>query len=180
MFERASQQPWGGSLKARCLIMLAAGLASCSGGSPTAVDMRRSPEPLVAAVLFTYRSPVPRGQPPPADPEIAGSSLGCVHHYSAMGGGYVLNGSWFPNTTFRNPEGDCHEGCAFVVAGVPVGTFQVVRVWDLNLCNVDPSIPPLSYRTIMANGVELTRVIDHPSGMRGAAFAVSVDGKVTP
>jgi len=148
---------------------------ACTRESPTVPS-----EPPAATVLFTYRSPVPLSPPPLTDPELRAAETGCVHHYAASGGVYVLQGSWSPEARFGDPAGDCHEGCTLVVTDVPVGVEQVVRMQDLNLCHVAPLDAPFAFRTLLANGVELTRVVDHPSGLRGAAFRVAGSGAVTP
>lgn len=149
--------------------------ASCGGGAPS----RPSPPP-VATVRITYRSHVPESPPPLTDPELLAAEAGCVHHYSAVGGVYVLEGSWSERARYRNPEGECHRGCTFEVPGVPVGVEHAARVLDLGLCHVAPFEEPFTLRTILANGVELTRIVDHPSGLRGVAFRVAADGAVTP
>ena len=146
-------------------------LASCGSSTPTQPD-----PPSVATVTFSYHSPVALGEPP-TDPE---NVTGCVHHYSAMGGSFVLSGSWSPDTLYRDVQGDCHQSCTFSISGVPTGREQVVRMWDLGMCNLNATAPPLSFVNITANGVALSRVVEHPSGMRGVAFTLEANGSVAP
>lgn len=146
-------------------------IASCGSSTPVQPEL-----PTVAMVTFSYHSPVAPGQPP-SDPE---NVTGCVHHYSAMGGSFVLSGSWSPDTLYRDFQGDCLQSCKFSIAGVPTDREHVVRMWDLGMCNVNATQPPLSFVNITADGVALSRVVDHPSGLRGVAFTLLADGSVTP
>jgi hypothetical protein len=158
----------------RFAVALVSGLASaaCDGTRPAAPEESAR----VAAVLFTYRSIVSLPPPVPPDP---GAVVGCVHHFSAVGGFYALQGSW-TSSTFRNPAGECATGCTVVVADVPTDSEHVVRMLDLGLCEVDPLRDPFAYHVLLANGVELTRVVAHASGLRGVAFTVAPDGTVRP
>jgi hypothetical protein len=162
----------GSSTGTLALLSVVSLVSACGGSAPETPGEL----PPLAAVLFTYRSVVP---PPPTPPPDPGAVVGCVHHFSAVGGFYVLEGSW-TSEHFRNPAGDCHDGCTLVVSDVPTDSEHVVRMIDLGLCEVDPTQDPFASHVLLANGVELTRIVDHPSGMRGAAFTVERDGTVRP
>jgi hypothetical protein len=63
---------------------------------------------------------------------------------------------------------------------VPIAVEHVVYVVDLAMCYVTTPASYVSYRRIFANGVELTRIVRHASGMEGVAFRVGRDGTVIP
>lgn len=133
------------------------------------------PAPTATTVTFRYVSPVPPGASP-ADPE---GVTGCAHHWAPVAGaGPTIRGSW--SETFHRPTSTSGEETRIVVPDVPVGPEHAVQVWDLGLCNVDPSREPVSFHTLFANGVALTRVVQHPSGLEGVAFTVAPDGTVAP
>jgi hypothetical protein len=144
--------------------------AACSSDNPTTV----SSGPTAVPVTFHYVSAVPVNLPAPSDPDYTG----CVHHYSAFGGSFVLEGSWAPNA--RYPHLDCAPACSVLVPEVPVGEEHVVFMRDLSLCKLHPSAPPISYENLSANRVTLSRIVDHRTGVRGLAFTVTRDGTVHP
>lgn len=123
-------------------------------------------------MVLEYERALPAGSPDPA------VVTGCLHHFAPIAGsGPAFQGSWSQQVLHSVPAGTVFQTLA---PDVPVGREQVVRVYDLDLCGFAGFSEPAAVRIVRANGVLLTRVARHGSGLEGAAFTVGPDGVVRP